>query len=357
MKHTFDQIDKNRLRSYTTVANKLACLSDEQIADLVSNDKDWSSGYGKTSSIDIDGVTIFVKKIPLTDLEEQQNNIRSTKNLFDLPLFYQYGVGSAGFGVWREVAALMMASNWVLTGASKNFPLLYHWRVVHHDVVPGVTSSQKIDKKVAYWQNSSAVRHRIESMNQATSSVVIFSEYFPQTLHSYLMKKAEEGLRPFEAAIKMVDHNLEETASCMADHGMIHFDAHSHNIMTDGNRLYFADFGLALSSLFDLSHKEKTFLEMHKNYDKIYVQTDLVFNIFEALKFEEQQAVAVLKKYKAGDRTMTKSVYITSILKKYAQSALLIDDFMIKLRSESKLTPYPALEIEDTLAIVRKYGK
>lgn len=357
IKHKLAKLDEMRLASYNTVANKLSCLSDQQIAKLLSDDTTWSSGYGKTATIAIDGVKVFVKKIPLTDLELEQKNLRSTANIFNLPLFYQYGVGSAGFGVFRELAALIMASNWVLTGACKNFPLLYHWRVVHDDLVPSVVSENKLDKKAAYWQNSSAVRNRIKSMNQATSSVVVFSENFPQTLHSYLMQKVQEGSHQFDAAVKMADQNLRETASFMIDHDMLHFDAHDHNIMTDDNRLYFADFGLATSLLFDLSDEEKAFFAEHKHYDKIYVQGNLAFAILEALKFKEQDAIDLLNRYTDGDRTITKSPYITSVLQKYARSALLIDDFMTNLRKKSKLTPYPAQEVEEILAAVDKRKK
>ncbi len=51
----------------------------------------------KSLLISIDDVPIFVKKIPLTNLEWKSKNRMSTGNVFDLPLHYQYGVGSAGF--------------------------------------------------------------------------------------------------------------------------------------------------------------------------------------------------------------------------------------------------------------------
>ena len=54
----------------------------------------------------------------------------STKNLYDLPTYYQYGVGSAGFGVFRELVANIKTTNWVLQGAIANFPLLYHARII-----------------------------------------------------------------------------------------------------------------------------------------------------------------------------------------------------------------------------------
>jgi hypothetical protein len=50
-------------------------------------------------------VAVFAKRIPLTDLERRAENVMSTANLFSLSLYCHYGVGSAGGGVWREVAA------------------------------------------------------------------------------------------------------------------------------------------------------------------------------------------------------------------------------------------------------------
>lgn len=49
---------------------------------------------------------MFVKRVPLTDLERRPENVRSTANLFELPLFCHYGIGGPGFGLdssegWR----------------------------------------------------------------------------------------------------------------------------------------------------------------------------------------------------------------------------------------------------------------
>ena len=52
---------------------------------------------GKSALISIDDTPVFVKKVPLTDLEQLPQHFMSTANIFDLPLSYQYGVGSAGF--------------------------------------------------------------------------------------------------------------------------------------------------------------------------------------------------------------------------------------------------------------------
>jgi hypothetical protein len=49
----------------------------------------------------IDELPVFVKKIPLTDLELRTPKVGSTANIFNLPMYLQYGVGSKGFGAWR----------------------------------------------------------------------------------------------------------------------------------------------------------------------------------------------------------------------------------------------------------------
>ena len=57
---------------------------------------------------------MFVKRVPVTDLEYE--NMFSTRNLYDIPTYYNYGFGSAGFGVYRELVTHVKASNWVLAG-------------------------------------------------------------------------------------------------------------------------------------------------------------------------------------------------------------------------------------------------
>jgi len=40
---------------------------------------------GKAVRLDVEGVPVFVKRVPLTDLERRQENVRSSANIFDLP--------------------------------------------------------------------------------------------------------------------------------------------------------------------------------------------------------------------------------------------------------------------------------
>ena len=51
--------------------------------------------------------------LPLTDLELQPAHRHSTANLFGLPPYYHYRIGSCGFGSWRELEAHRMTTEWV----------------------------------------------------------------------------------------------------------------------------------------------------------------------------------------------------------------------------------------------------
>ncbi|MBL8676828.1 MAG: hypothetical protein JNJ47_05335, partial [Alphaproteobacteria bacterium] len=125
------QIIANRIMTYRTIASKLESLSNQELSELLEKAEPVYSGMGGTSVLlKIDRVSIFAKKIPLTDIEMLPENIMSTANLFNLPLYYQYGIGSAGFGAWRELSAHIMSTGWVLRDECPNFPLMYHWRIL-----------------------------------------------------------------------------------------------------------------------------------------------------------------------------------------------------------------------------------
>ncbi|MET9835967.1 hypothetical protein ABZ078_43345 [Streptomyces sp. NPDC006385] len=60
------------------------------------------TGIGEpTKVIDVNGARVFVKQARLTDTEPLARNVRSTANVFRVPAFCHYGIGSPGFGAWR----------------------------------------------------------------------------------------------------------------------------------------------------------------------------------------------------------------------------------------------------------------
>src|SRR6185437_6877607 len=240
-----------RLARYMIVSTSLALLSDRRLATLVEEAQRIGSGIGGTSILlDIKGTPVFAKVVPLTDRERLPENRMSTANVFHLPPFYQYGVGSTGFGAWRELAAQVMTTNWVLGKQCECFPLLYHWRVLPGSSptrAPASDEQAEIERMVAYWEGSPAVRERLEAIARASAQVVLFLEYIPQNLQEWLTAQVASGGAAVELASALVERSLQTGVAFMKAMGLLHFDTHFHNILTDGRQLYFADFGLATS--------------------------------------------------------------------------------------------------------------
>ena len=155
MRHP-DPLHAARLAAYGTVSTRLSLLSDRQLGEAVAAAGPLGSGIGgRFAELEIDGTRVFVKRIPLRDVERRAENTRSTANLFGLPMFYQYGVGSAGFGAWRELAVHTMTTSWVLGNQCEGFPLMYHWRVLPDSPAGGFAGEfGGIDGAVAHWDGS-----------------------------------------------------------------------------------------------------------------------------------------------------------------------------------------------------------
>ena len=86
-----------RLAAYAATATALSLLSDRRLGELVAAARPVGSGIGgSTAELDLDGVRVFVKRIPLTELERRSKHAMSTANLFGLPTFYQYPLSCPG---------------------------------------------------------------------------------------------------------------------------------------------------------------------------------------------------------------------------------------------------------------------
>jgi len=326
-----------RRRAYEMLSARLTMLSDEQLAALVPAGGEWrASVHGnQCGMIDVGGAKVFVKQIALTDRERTAENEGSTANLFDLPAFYHYGVGSSGFGAWRELQAYQMASAWALSGECPHFPLVYHWRVLPR-TSPRFSDEQRawLERAPAYWDHSEAVRVRLEEIAAASASIVLFLECVPETLDVWLKRQlTDRGLDAvLEAAILRLHGQLNATAAFMNDRGMLHFDLNAQNVLTDGDQVYAADFGLTLCADFDLSTAEHAFLEVHRLYDRAYVAW----------------AFAAWIAPRAEPRSLTPD--LKALVDCSAPVAKVFWRFLRTLSEESKTTPYPAHELETALA-------
>ncbi|MBS2009019.1 MAG: phosphotransferase [Cyanobacteria bacterium SZAS TMP-1] len=314
---------EDRLAIFARLSERLAGLSTAALDSAVERSAALHAGIGGVSSLlDFDGAQIFIKRIPLTALERRQENIKCTANIFDLPLYYQYRLGSCGFGAWRELAAHEMTTGWVVSGQCEKFPLMYHWRVV--EAAPASGLSRTIEEETECWAGSAAVRTRLEALKQASACLEIFLEYVPQHLDQWLSQQCQKEPQLLVAAIESIDAQLTNLTDFMRERGFVHFDCHFGNILCDG-QIYLSDFGLALSKDFVLSEAECEFLNRHSTYDRCVAVSGLVRN---------------LRDYQMSGGAPGES--ILPLLDRYAPIADALHRFYTDLQdNQSKSTDYP----------------
>lgn len=316
--------DPDRIDRHRRASRALARLDDDSVRDLVAGGRRLGSGIGGTTvRLDVDGVPVFVKRIPLTDLEREPGNAGSTANLFGLPMYFHYGIGSPGFGAWREIAAHDLTTGWVLSGEADCFPLTYHWRVLPAEAAELPPELRDVDAAVRYWDDSPAVRTRIRELAYASAQVVVFCEYLPYTLADWLSRQPAAGPAELGTACGLVERELHRAADLMAAQRFLHLDAHFENVLTDGERVYLADLGLAVATEFDLAGDEREFLDRHRGYDRSYLAAQLDGWIRSAV--EEPTTVPEA----------------TRILDRYEPVVATVRPFYRSLQTESRTTPYP----------------
>ncbi|MER5639195.1 protein kinase family protein [Kitasatospora sp. NPDC002227] len=338
-----------RQAAHGAVSTALAGFGDRELSALVDAAAPVGAGIGgKTALLEVAGRQVFVKRVPLTDLERRPEHVRSTANLFDLPAFCQYGVGligGPGFGAWRELAVHTITTDWVLAGEHEGFPLMYHWRVLP-DSTPLPEGLADVDRAVAYWGGGAQVRRRIEALRESSASIALFLEYIPQNLHQWLGTQVEAGERATDLACALVEKELAAGTSFMNSRGLLHFDAHFENILTDGRSLYFADYGLALSAGFQLSPSEAEFFDRHRSYDRGFTATYLVNWLLTALygfrREDREGRYALVREFAEGKRPTGIPAEAAAILARHAPVAAVVSGFNREFQQRSRETPYPS---------------
>ncbi|WP_327010236.1 serine/threonine protein phosphatase [Dactylosporangium sp. NBC_01737] len=315
-----------RLLRHERVSAALTLLGDTAVAALLDRHArpDAVGIGGRTATLDVAGEPVFVKQVPVTALDLAHPH--STANLFGLPMYCQYGVGSTGFGVWRELAAHRITTGWVLTGRHAAFPLLHHWRVLPAGFA---WQGEDIEERVAYWGGAPAVRDRLTQLRDAPARLVLFLEHLPQTVHDLLRADA--------SAAPVVDARLRDAITFMNGEGLWHFDGHFNNILTDGRQVYLADYGLALHEGFELDADERDWLRRHADYDLRYTTGHLATWLAEEFRGPAERA-AVLR----GEAPFLGPPEAAELVRRYAPRALLTNAFFDALVTGAKTTPYPA---------------
>jgi len=142
-----------------------------------------------------------------------------------------------------------------------------------------------------------------------------------------------------------VEAELSETAAFLRDRGLIHFDAHYGNVVTDGRGFHLTDFGLTAGEGFDLSPAERDFLAVHRDYDLVYGAAHLVdHHIAERYRGELPYRDFVAA-WARGERLGDVPAPAAAILDRHAPTAVVLRGFFDRLTGESKATPYPAEEL------------
>lgn len=200
---------------------------------------------------------VFVKRVPVTNIEFE--NLFSTRNLYDLPTYCNYGFGSTGFGVFRELVTHIKTTNWVLCGAIASFPLMYHYRIIPLSMRGADVDKSRLKAYVEYWGNSTNAGNYLLDRANAKYELVLFLEYIPHVLETWLLLNPNKLQKPLD--------DLRTTITFLRTKGIIHFDAHFRNILTDGKQIYLTDFGLVLDKSFTLTKDEESFFKQNTFYD------------------------------------------------------------------------------------------
>lgn len=335
-----------RRTAHADLATSLALLSDRELADLVESAVPLGVGIGGRSAVvEVEGRRVFVKRVPLTDVELAHENAQSTGNFFGLPPSCHYGTGrSPSFGAWRELAVHTMTTNWVLADRFPGFPLMHHWRVLPDSVQPLPEELADVERVVGHWSGSRQVRERLEALRKASASLTLFLEYFPHTLHDWLdtqVRTAES-----DRVCTRVDEWLGTLSAFLHDHELAHFDAHFQNVLTDGEDFYLTDHGLALSSRFRLTRQERAFFDRHRDYDLVYSRAHLVNWLVTALyRYDRQEREAFVRACAIGAHTDGIPGTAAAIIARDAPLTAVLNGFFDRLRKDNSLTPYPYEEL------------
>jgi hypothetical protein len=278
-----NQIQLRRER-YFRLSSHLAQIDNAQLRARF-DDSELSTGWGRNHTLDIGRTKVFVKRVPVTDLEYE--NMFSTRNLYDLPTYYNYGVGSAGLGVFRELVTHIKTTNWVLAGAIATFPLTYHYRIIPFTGTRAAVDMERHKGYVEYWGNSASVGKYMLDRANASHELVLFLEHMPYTLQPWLLEHPDRLPRCL--------NDLRMTIDFLRRHGIIHFDAHLYNVLTDGEQVYLTDFGLVLDKSFALTKEEQRFFQQHTYYDygEVLACLDfLVLRSFNALTESKKREIS-----------------------------------------------------------------
>lgn len=335
----------DRYQRHERCAAHLEGASDEQLLELLADSRLVEVGHAAIDLPESAGM-LFVKLVSITALELAPQNRHTTANVFRLPAYYQYRIGSYGLGAWRELEIHRLANQWVLSGECVRFPLLHHWRVL-----PIVKTGYDDRRELQHWGECPDIRQRVAAVNDATSSVVLFIEYFPNTLGEQLRRQLPAVADP-AVLVTELEESLKELLAFVHARGVLHLDAHLENVLTDETQIYLSDFGLAVSSGFELDADERRFFEEHQNFDPCTAINSLVHALVTSYDPRPDWR-QTLREVQAGTHPAVAAapVEARTYLLERAPLALAVGEFYGRLLADLT-TPYPAAAFDELLEAI-----
>jgi hypothetical protein len=340
-----------RRQKYFKISSQIAQLDDRKLNSLLdkSESNQSSTGWGMNHVVIFGQSKVFVKRVPVTDLE--YDNLFSTKNLYNLPTGYNYGIRTTGLGVFRELVTHLKTTHWVLEGAMATFPLMYHYRIL-----PSTKACADLEINIEHWGNHANFKKYVLDRANAQYELVLFLEYIPHVLETWLRENPNKLQQPF--------NDLCRAIAFLGTKGIIHFDAHFRNILTDGEQIYLTDFGLALDKSFALTEGEEIFFNQNTLYDYGEVLRNLghlirapydscaqsnkhrimkKYGIKEGLRLYEVGAILLdnIKQIHADGDLELDEFYVASVVK-YRDIIALMQDFFAQMwENDQKDTQLP----------------
>lgn len=257
------------MNSRVDIAERLSAeidrLDDAQVRALVETAQPIGVGIGGTTkTVEICGKPVFVKQLPITRREAA--DLFATRNHAGLPFVSHYGIGSPSHGVGRELAAHKLTSDWVRSGEADFFPLLIGWRIVDLKCDADLSEFDGDSPKRRWGTSWPQVEKRLTDLKSAPTSMVLFLEYVPETLGSWVRRSLADGTG--EAVFAAAVDQIIEAAAWMEKQNFQHFDIHPGNILVRDGRLLFTDFGLSLHPDFELTPEEESSMPKHEGFDR-----------------------------------------------------------------------------------------
>jgi hypothetical protein len=312
--------------------NRLRAMADKELLASVTAGSP-PMGLGVSSAATIGVEKVFIKRLPLTDVEA--DHPYSTRNHFELPTFYSYGVGSAGFGPWRELAALQAVS-----GVSG---LPVH---LHHRVMPRSSPPQSLpwseEAYVKYWGGNRAVGRYLQARNSATQELwIVQLEHAGSRADLWLAEHPED--------VNDVLGQVFDAIAELRSRHMVHFDAHWGNVITDGACCRLVDFGVAMSADMELGNSEKAFLDRHLHYDYGVVLGYL--GLMLAITLGEEPSSQMLRHHldDLGSLEGRCPPTLLGALERYRHPILYMVDFFERIRQPDKHSTYDDQVLADLL--------